>query len=95
MFVLKQVISILGDVVLLKFLKRKEAGLPEPEITSLDGGILVTLHKQSNDQVNDQVNDQANDQVENNLKSSYDVLVELAMQLFLLKNRQKNNMPSI
>lgn len=63
----------------------KEAGLPEPEITSLDGGILVTLHKQSNDQVNDQVNDQANDQVENNLKSSYDVLVELAMQLFPAK----------
>ena len=69
----------------------KEAGLPDPEITSLDGGILVTLHKQSNDQVNDQVNDQANDQVENKLKSSYDALAyRITQVLYDVKKPTEN-----
>jgi ATP-dependent DNA helicase RecG len=33
----------------------KEMGLPEPEIISMDGGILVTVHKESNNQVTPQV----------------------------------------
>ena len=32
----------------------KEANLPEPDITSLDGGILVTMYKESNNQVTSQ-----------------------------------------
>ena len=41
----------------------REAGLPEPEITSLDGGILVTLHKQVADLVADLVTDLVTDPV--------------------------------
>ncbi|TRX03216.1 ATP-binding protein [Flavobacterium gawalongense] len=37
----------------------KEAGLPEPEITSLDGGILVTVFKKTIQSPTDQVDDQA------------------------------------
>lgn len=40
------------------------AGLPEPEIISMDGGILVTLFKKATKSVNDQVSDQVDDQVE-------------------------------
>ena len=36
-----------------------EAGLPEPQITTLDGGILVAIYKKTNDQVDDQVDDHA------------------------------------
>lgn len=32
----------------------KEAGLPEPQITTLDGGILVAIYKKTNNQVDDQ-----------------------------------------
>lgn len=38
----------------------KEAGLPEPEITNLDGGILVTVFKKETVSLNDQVGDQDN-----------------------------------
>jgi ATP-dependent DNA helicase RecG len=37
----------------------KEMGLPEPEITSLDGGILVTVFKKTTQSPNNQVDDQA------------------------------------
>ncbi|RTY67678.1 ATP-binding protein [Flavobacterium sp. LB2P53] len=37
----------------------KEMGLPEPEITSLDGGILVTVFKKTTWSPNDKVDDQA------------------------------------
>lgn len=39
------------------------AGLPEPEIISLDGGILVVLHKQVTDPVTDPVTDLVTDPV--------------------------------
>ena len=59
----------------------QEAGLPEPQITVLDGGILVAIYKKTNDQVNDQVNDQAN----NKLKASYDSLVKIVMESLSIK----------
>ena len=51
----------------------KEAGLPEPEITSLDGGILVTLHTHlvvdDGGQIGGQTNDLVTDLVTDPVKS--------------------------
>jgi len=47
----------------------KEAGLPEPEITNLDGGILVTVFKKETPSLNDKDNDIAVGQV-NDLEKS-------------------------
>lgn len=41
----------------------KAAGLPEPEITVLDGGILVTLHNDLVDSLDGQTNDLVTDPV--------------------------------
>jgi ATP-dependent DNA helicase RecG len=47
----------------------KEAGLPEPEITNLDGGILVTVFKKETSSLNDQASTIAGSQV-NDLEKS-------------------------
>ncbi|GIZ09029.1 ATP-binding protein [Flavobacterium sp. UMI-01] len=52
------------------------AGLPEPEISSMDGGILVTLFKKSTESVNDQVDTEPVKQIE-----------QLQMEFGVLSNR--------
>lgn len=47
----------------------KAAGLPEPEIIGLDGGILVTLHNDLVDSLDGQTNDLVTDLVTDPVKS--------------------------
>ena len=60
----------------------KEMGLPEPEITSLDGGILVTVFKKITQSPTDQTNDSVDDQA-GTMKS----IEELQKEFGLLSDR--------
>ncbi|WP_281296934.1 ATP-binding protein [Flavobacterium limnophilum] len=57
----------------------KEAGLPEPEITNLDGGILVTVFKKETSSLNDQDNAVAGGQVDDLEKSIEQVRREFGL----------------